>query len=258
MGVTPGAEVRSWIATSGCTAIVSDSKLSDSTASGILVAGGTVDVTTTTIERSARYGIDTLDASLNVRRSTITRNAQLGINASGGRLVLQHSVVSSNRLGGVRSLGGIFDVVNNFVFRNGDSGLSAFGGMHLDSDDVSSRVAHNSVYTNDCDFNVMPPLSGGIYCRIGTLASAHNNLVFNNFRGNQMQINAQTGGNCAFAGYTTTGAFFGCKQGSEICRIVPGTADVIDKGTPIGVIDDFDGQPRSDGKPDIGADELDL
>ena len=255
----PGGDVRSWIAASGCTLVVTDSTLSDSLEHGISQNGGDATVTGTTIERSAGNGVDLSSGTAVVKTSTITRNGRVGITGDTGRVVVHRSIVSANRLGGIRSTNGSFEIVNNFVFRNGDPGQSTFGGMHLDSNSSSSRVMHNTVMYNDCDVNVSPPLSGGLYCRIGASGTAYGNLIAQNYRGNTSLQNAQTGGSCDFtysliAENPLAPVNFGCVLGSDMCRLAGGGA-AIDAGMQLGVTEDFDGQPRSDGKPDIGADE---
>jgi len=250
-------DVRPWIASTACTLFVADSELADSLDDSIYVSSGTVTVMGTKIERSMGDGVEVLGGSATIKTSTITRSRQLGVTTVNSALVLHRSMVSYNRLGGVRSTQGSFNVVNNFVFRNGDPGASTFGGMHLDSASTTSRVMHNTVLLNDCDVS-LPALSGGLYCRIGTTGTAYGNLIANNYRGNTSFQNAQTGGTCDFT-YSLvaeTTLSLGCVLASEECHLAGAASPAVNAGMSLGVMEDFDGEPRSDGKPDMGADEV--
>jgi hypothetical protein len=90
-----------------------------------------------------------------------------------------------------------------------------------------------------------------------------NNLITNNFYGNQFDPNAQVGGTCTFSGSLI-------EASDEAIRFVRTgeepfdyhLADAQSTAVNAGVLgsppitEDFDGDPRDDGMPDVGADEL--
>lgn len=108
---------------------------------------------------------------------------------------------------------------------------------------------------NTADVNATPVLAGGLYCGAG---DASNNIVVQNFRGNTNLPNAQTGGGCTF-GNSRIG------PDAESIGFVDYVADklhlapaspVINAGSSSTVTDDYDGDARSDGLADLGADEF--
>lgn len=248
----PPSEVRPWIDALGCTLDVSDSELYESTGVGI-AAQGKLTIVGTRIETSASHGVEANSSNnVSIQRSIIARNLGLGITAQGTNLAVDASLITYNRGGGIRSTFGSFDITNNVITFNGDPGASGFGGLHLDSSDANNRLQHNTITHNDCDVNYMPVLAGGVYC-IG--ASAPNNLIANNFRGNTMLANAQTGGTCNFASsiISETDATLGfAADGFHLLE----TSPAVGAGIASNVSSDFDGELRSDGAPDVGADEL--
>lgn len=256
-----GADALPWIEGENCTATIDDSVLSDAPVAAIRVVGGNLNVASTRIERSTGHGIEAAGAAqVTVRTTSITQGRQLGISADGATVTVRRSLVRENRMGGIRSTNGVFDIVNNFVVRNGNAANASFGGMHLDSNVSTSRVQHNTVVLNDSDVFSGSNLAGGIYCRISNSFSptqAAGNIIANNYRGNTEHQNAQIAGACNFSGSLVeqTTLPVGCKTTQpEECRL---TGDGLAPNTaPItGVMEDYDGQPRTDGTPDMGADE---
>lgn len=258
MALHSGNEPRPWISSVGCTLNVSESELSDGLDKAIVVSGGSASVTGTKIERTAGDALEISNATATIKTSTITESTGIGVTAQGGALIVQRSSISANRMGGIRSTQGTFEIVNNFVFQNGNAANSTFGGMHLDSNAAQSRVQHNTVTRNDCDVNVEPPFSGGVYCNLPFPSNACGNVIANNFRGNTTYQNAQTGGNCFFGCSLVKPDTIeiGCAPGSNECHLSGNGGLALDAGTDLGVMEDFDGEPRSDGKPDFGADEF--
>ncbi len=254
------AETRPWISANG-TVEVSDSDLADSTADGIFVMGSMLRVSRTKIQGSALDGIRCLTATCVISDSTIERNQQIGIEATtSARLEVARSSVSGNLQGGISSVAGSFDIANNFVFRNGNSKDAKFGGIRLDVTNGASRVEHNTIVFNDSDPFASPSFAGGLFCKG---AGGHNNLIYNNFAGNNTASNAQTGGTC-----TLEGSLILNGNGTNEMHFLSPIAEPFDYhladpqspaangGVPSTVTDDADREPRTDGLPDIGADEL--
>lgn len=254
------SEPLPWVDARSCELDVTDSELNDSVAEGIVASGGTTTITRARVDGSASHGVRVLSAPVTIRSSTISNNAEIGVTAVAGLMTIERSKISGNRRGGLSSVSGTFDVTNNIVVYNGDPSGTSFGGMRLESSSSGNRVQHNTVARNDCDVNAMPILAGGVYC-IGAVAS--NNLVVNNFRGNTTLPSAQTGGSCDFsnsfvAESPTAGMFR-----SDGTNMVDGyyldspSSKAVNAGVTGSVSVDIDGDARSDGMPDLGADELD-
>ena len=213
---------------------------------------GVLRVSGTRVEASATDGIRTSSGDVTVRSSVVTRNKGIGIVSQSGPLIVDACTVSENLGGGISSTNGSFNITNNAVVHNGDPGVTGFGGLRLDSSEPVNRFQHNTVIRNDCDVNFMPVLAGGVYC-VGAIAS--NNLIANNFRGNTSLANAQTGGSCDFGNsiISQTDATLGlAADGVHLTA----TSSAVNAGSASAVTTDIDGAARSDGMPDIGADEF--
>ncbi|MBA2539306.1 MAG: hypothetical protein H0V17_06710 [Deltaproteobacteria bacterium] len=112
---------------------------------------------------------------------------------------------------------------------------------------------------NDSDPVANPAFAGGLFCRN---AVAPNNLVYNNFAGNNMMANSQVGGTCNLSGSLVANGD-GTNQMQFVAPITEpfdyhlanSLSPAVNAGTPGSVSEDFDGNPRSD-LPDVGADEL--
>src|SRR5574338_947819 len=247
-----GGEVRSWLVLHNCTTSVTASELDMSAALGIDSSnGGTLRVIDSSITGSTDTGIRRNGTELTVERSTIAGNHGMGIDAATQQLVVRRSVFYSNRLGGISSINGVFDVTNNFVYRNGNDANSLFGGLRLDTDLAGNRFEHNTVVRNDAEYGATPVYAGGVFCKGG--GSMKNNLITNNFYGNQFDPNAQVGGTCAFSGSLIDAS-------DEAVRFVRTgeepfdyhLADAQSTAVNVGVLgsppitEDFDGAPRDD------------
>jgi len=254
------SEALPWVEANGCLLEIADSELNDSLAEGIVASAGTTTITGARIEGSASHGVRVVAAPVTVRSCTISRNAEIGVTVVGGLMIVERSKISGNRRGGLSSVSGGFDVTNNIVVYNGASSVASFGGMRLESASSGNRVQHNTVARNDSDFDATPILAGGVYC-IGAVAS--NNLVVNNFRGNTTLPNAQVGGSCDFSDSLVAESAAAGMFRADGTNMVDGyyldspTSLAVSAGVASGVTVDIDGQARSDGMPDLGADELD-
>lgn len=254
------SETLPWVDARSCDLDVTDSELNDSLAEGIVASAGTTTITRARIDGSASHGVRVQSAPVTIRSSTISNNAEIGVTAVAGLMTVERSKISGNRRGGLSSVSGTFDVTNNFVVYNGDPSVTSFGGMRLESSSSGNRVQHNTVARNDCDVNATPVLAGGVYC-VGAVAS--NNLVVTNYRGNTTLPSAQVGGSCDFsASYVSETPINGMFRADGMnmadgFHLDSSTSPVVNAGIASGVTVDIDGQARSDGMPDLGADELD-
>lgn len=255
----PTSEIRSWIVGANCEVSVSGSELIASRQHGIAVTGGTLAVVDTRIANSQGSGLSCSNSTCSVNRTSILGSLLVGLDATPVSLELHRSLLTGNLQGGVRSVGGTLDVTNNFVFRNGNSKDATFGGMRLEPANGSNRIQHNTIVFNDSDPFASPLLAGGLFCKF---AGASNNLIYNNFSGNNTMPNSQTGGGCDF-----TGSLIVNGDGTNEMHFVSPIAEPFDyhladelspavnSGLPGTVTEDFDGDPRTS-SPDIGADEF--
>ncbi len=254
----PPSQVAPWITASSCEIEVTESELQDSLDNGITARSSMVAISNSTIRSSAKNGID-VTGSLGIKNSTIVDNHGIGVSIAGS-LELSRTTVARNLQGGVSLSPGSFQIVNNFIYRNGNDGglgvaTSPFGGLRLEpSAATSNQVVHNTIFLNTADVSATPVLAGGIYC---TLGDASNNIIVQNFRGNAELPNAQTGGGCTFGN---------SRIGSDAAAVgfvdyvadnlhLAAASDAINSGNST-VPEDFDGDPRNDGLPDLGADEF--
>lgn len=90
-----------------------------------------------------------------------------------------------------------------------------------------------------------------------------NNLIANNFRGNEFDASAQKGGTCTFTGSKVLASDSTAHFVSPIAEPFDyHLADAQSEAVNVGILsnspitEDFDGDARSDGMPDVGADEL--
>ena len=259
----PGIEHTPWITLSMCsTASVTDSDLADSPADGIRAEfGGDLAVTGSTISRSIANGISSMGQHVIINRSTVTDSGDLGVRASVQMLAIHRSTILSNHGGGISGTGGIFDITNNFIARNGNDNTGEFGGLRLDTTLPGNRVIHNTIDRNDSNPTANPLYAGGFFCRGGGVFA--NNLIVNNFAGSATQPNAQTGGTCDLAGSLISAAdnayhFVSSGALPFNYHLADRTSQAVNAGMIVvaGEPEDFDGEPRNDGAPDVGADEL--
>jgi hypothetical protein len=253
-------DTRSWVTAVGCAVDVVDADLTDSTQHGIKVSTGSLNMANTRIEGSLGNGLLCTTSTCSIATSTINRSQLLGVDATPLALQLSRSSLTENRQGGVRSIGGTCDIKNNFVFRNGNDGDATFGGLRLEpTAGGNNRIEHNTIVFNECDPFASPAFAGGLFC---TNALAPNNLIYNNFAGNNTMPNSQIGGGCNLTGSLVVNG----DGTNEMHFVAPVTApfdyhlaDVLspaaNAGTPGPVTEDFDGDARV-GTPDIGADEF--
>lgn len=252
-----------WIAGDACTVEVVRDELDDAPTHAITAtAGSTVRISDSVITASAGAGVRVDSGTLEIRRSRIEHGAGVGVDAEGavGRVVIERSWIAENYAGGACLRGPRFDIVNNFIYRNGTEATpSRCGGLSLSSTAAGNRAAHNTVVRNQCayDFCTANDRAGGIDCVGGV---APNNLVLGNSSGNSSMPNAQLAGTCAFTNSRTTDSETFSGFVSTVApydfHIGNGASPAADAGIATEVMEDFDGQPRGDGMPDVGADEI--
>lgn len=252
-----------WLNLGNCSvATISDSILLASPSDGILAtSGGDLTLTNTKISGSVSNGVNSMGQHLTIIGSTISDNGDLGVRAVVQVLSIHKSTILSNHGGGVSGTSGLFDITNNFICRNGNDTNGEFGGLRLDTTLPGNRVIHNTINRNDSNPLTNPLYAGGFFCRGG--GSYINNLIVNNFAGSATQPNAQTSGTCDLTGSQIANDDVSAHFVSSLTfpfnyHLADAGSSAVNAGIagPAPETEDFDGEARSDGHPDVGADEF--
>ena len=256
------SEIRSWVTSSGCSTSITDSELIESPQHGIAANGGSLTVTGILVEGSSGNGVVCTAATCSISTSRIIGSQLVGIDATPIALQLGRSLLTENVQGGIRAVGGTCDITNNFVFRNGNDADGTFGGMRLEpSAGGNHRIEHNTIVFNDSDPAANPAFAGGLFCKN---AVAPNNLVYNNFAGNNSMPNSQVGGGCNFSGSLISNGDGGLTNEMHFAapvavpfdyHLADALSPAVNAGASGSVSEDFDGDQRT-GVPDVGADEF--
>ncbi|MGE0551763.1 MAG: right-handed parallel beta-helix repeat-containing protein [Kofleriaceae bacterium] len=262
----PPSEPRPWVASSACSLVIESSELRNSTGDGIVGDYTDLRMSDSSISMSAGFGISlsgtAAERDVRVLRSTISHSMKIGIWVTNvTSFTLERSLVSYNHLGGVESTGHPFEITNNFIVRNGAQGntlgvdSSHFGGLHV-AGMGSSRLLYNTIAMNNSDPAAM--WAGGVYCDSATTAS---NLISYNQRGNEEFPRAAIGGNCSFANslidqsITAVDTKFVDLIADDFH--ISSASPAVNAGSGMAEVSiDYDGDARTDGAPDFGADEL--
>ncbi|HWU89756.1 MAG TPA: right-handed parallel beta-helix repeat-containing protein [Kofleriaceae bacterium] len=254
---------------------MNDSSVSDNVAIGVLVMAGSFESNRSSIYKNqGTAGVQT-SGSFTMRDSKVYQN-QIGVNVLGGTTTFDHSWIYENTgsagvisaAGSMVTIGssviagntgtrggldidGIFSISNNIISANGNP-ATTLSGVRLGSS--TGTFQFNTVADN-----ATTGLDLGIACSAPFAIS--NNILTGN-----------TANGCAVT-YSLTDApvlsGMGNKTGDPMFikltdpldptfyRILSGSAakDSADPAATSTVMKDIDGQARSDGKPDMGADE---
>jgi hypothetical protein len=217
------------------------------------------------VRDSSGAGIAATSCDLSVHGSSILYNFGGGIVAAGGTTTVTASYVVLNHKGGLSVTGGAFELINNVIARNGSPGGEGFGGVRLAQiASVARRFEFNTVADNRGDGDAV-----GVSCNeVGAAISLSSSIVYGNGSPGAKQVGgselctwtysligpqevpeAGTGnvvGDPLFAPPSPGGTSFDLELGSP----------AIDAADPAARVHlDIDGNGRSDGKPDMGADE---
>ena len=192
--------------------------------------------------------------------SNITENTLFGVYADAQFCTITKSTFYPNYQGGIACLGR-YEITNNFLFRNGNPSDAKFGGMRLDTSTTGNRVAHNTLAQNVRAYSAVAPVyAGGLFCNNGI---APNNLLVDNEHGNEQDPSAQKAGSCDFAGSITNESadpylFIEPYNSPQNFHFSSSLSPAINAGALLlmPITDDFDTNPRTDGVPDVGADEF--
>jgi hypothetical protein len=198
---------------------------------------------------------DTSSATL--VRDDIGPSACIGVDVDkDAKVILERSVVHEHTKGGV-SVGSSYQVRNSIIVKNGTpagvGGETTWGGLKIASHSATSCMANNTIAFNSSKGSNEDE-AGGVRCEsAATTLDIVNTILWGNTL-TKSTAPHQYGSKCTVSSSLETDPAF-----------VSATDYHIQKGSPAYntgsmnlcvPLDDFDGQPRSDGKPDIGADEI--
>ena len=246
-----GVTLHQGIACDASTVSVSNVLFDEGTEALPRIASNLCEVAITDSELRNSPGLGLLGHGFHIERTVIAGGASRAIEASAG-FFMTRSVLVRNR-GGAAWIRGSATITNNFIGpENGTEKTTSpsFGGLLLDS--VSGTIEHNTIYYNYSDPFASPAYSGGVFCSAAT--AIPNNLIVQNSSGSMTEPNANVGGSCVTSGSIVSSTAFTFVGGGDLH--LPGSSSpAVNAGLP-GIVDvDIDGQPRSDGAPDVGADE---
>jgi len=259
---SPGSEVRPWIASQQCDITLKGSELTASMTHAVDVDNTNLTVSDTLITNNQGTGIRLNSGHLLVERTEISTNQGIGIDATASSAsTIVRSRLYDNRMGGVQLLGTQdYTLLNNFIYHNGNDSNAPFGGVRLDTSGTH-RLEHNSIIYNERAYSTASPIyAGGIYCT-GTGSNA-NNLIVYNFHGNTSLPAANTNGSCDFSSSVVSEMMtpFNFVRPAALpfdYHLADSQSAAANVGTGgLSVSDDFDGEARADGLPDVGADEF--
>lgn len=204
-------------------------------------------------------------------RDRIGPSACIGVEAT-GELTLERSFIFGHDLGGVH-VKDKYSLVNNIIAQNGTPGGPQFGAIKLEVAPSGSRLMYNTIAFNQSKGGAK---EGAIRCEAAAAGSMCVNCLFwgntPNDQGYPMGPNCNplfsiedykspASAPSHTSNFTVTDPkFVSLTPGTDPAdyHIQP-TSPARDKGNPLATglpADDYDGDPRSDGQPDIGADEI--
>jgi hypothetical protein len=244
--------------------------LARTSAGPLLQISGLADVTLEGIRLHDALGSDVGDGircvpqdgnapTLTLRRMTIEQNAGQGVDATECNVTIERSTIARNNGGGVSLTTGTFSITNTFIVRNGGNSALVGGALLSSTVPGANRFDFNTVSDNLC----IDRQAGGVQCvAIGLVASS--NLVWSN----DSQMAPQISGSCDWV-YSDIGPQDPVEPGTGNVSLEPSfvaaltnyhlqaTSMVRERGDPDTTLTvDFDGDPRANGQPDIGADEV--
>ncbi len=254
---------QSAISTHDSTVIVRDTRLDDNGNSGARLGAGTVaELVRVDVTGNDLRGIYATGADVTVRQSNLVNNAFHGVYANeSSKVRIERSVIVGN--GGSGLTAGSTEVMlfNNFFVDNGGDSATDHGGAIRLSDTVAltSRVEHNTIVGNDSTLPEYP--AGGIACGGALTITLRNNIVHGN-------TGDEVSGSCSHeysllssvtesmsGAHNIIAQDAGFRGGGDY-HISSGSPAVSKASQMEDVTEDFDAERRSDGLPDIGADEL--
>jgi len=211
--------------------------------------------------------------SATLAQNVIGPSSCVGV-ASTATVTLRRNLVLKHTLGGM-DLGGTYQVENNFIVQNGTT-AGNFGGVKLDT--ATGVFINNTVVDNTCKTKG-PAEAGGVRCEVKPTTLVNNIFWGNTFNKTasalddrqyrtdrcvaehafeELKPGATSSGtgniSAAAPGFTGTTPSTSAAD-YHILSSSPARNGGASGGAPV---EDYDGDPRSDGQIDIGADEWSL
>lgn len=200
--------------------------------------------------------------ALTARFVTLENNAAMGVYADACNLTIDGSTIRGNPAGGIYVSGTNqpFTITNNVIYNNGGTASALFGGVKIElTQFTNSRMEFNSIVENIAISN--SSYSGGVVCASSDFSPANNIIASNYVGASNSSANAQEFGDCnhqsSIIQNDVTGLMFVDATPPMLdLHIADGSTarDAATVASPVAV--DFEGDARSDGMKDIGADEL--
>jgi hypothetical protein len=214
-------------------------------ARGVSCAGSTVGSTAVvllvdaTVSGNTQSGIDVTQCNVQVQQSRITGNT----GGSGGAGIYIH--------------GGGFDVTDDVIDDNGALGL--YGGVRIDEPRATPQILHfNTITNNHSGASGFP----GIACSSSVAVDPFESNIVDGNTGATGGVQVQSGGACGYD-YSLINPAPAGTQNVEGDPMLDATFHIAsgsparDVGNATGApAQDFEHQLRTDGMPDIGADEF--
>ena len=232
-------------------------------ARGIKCLGDMANVTLKNVTiQNAGNGLVSDNCTLSIQDSEVSGNTGIGISATGGTLEVLRSKILSNKSGGIEADGASYSILNNFITYNGDSANTNA------AVDLSGTAAEQIFNFNTLTGNqVSAGLTTGVTCALGALRTNTGNIIFGGLGGA-----TPIQGNCNWE-------YSNIELPAEAVEDGPGNInespllvndvvtdgdyhladgspciDKVTDGTPPAT--DIDGDPRTAGSADMGADEF--
>lgn len=250
------------------------------TGGGLSLANSVVTLTGNIVSSNTGYygggGVLVYESNATLNGNTITSNIITGDNSGGVALVRSNSTLNGNTIacntssgtgGGVGFFEGTATLINNVIADNRTNW--AGGGIYVS--DASADLLHNTIVRN------VGGDGAGIYVTNNSTVAMTNTILVSHTvgitvaAGSTVALEGTLWGSGAWANTTDWGgpgtiitgtsaynywsdpAFVNPNAGDYHIRYV---SAALNAGIDAGVTEDIDGDPRSDGYPDIGADEL--
>jgi hypothetical protein len=220
---------------------------------------------------SSAHGLVCAGSTLVATQIEVTENGGVGIFSDDCSLTITASVIAENAGGAMRLRVGRVVIVNNSIANNGGAN-SPYGGLELIGVSTASVVQSNTLMRNQSSTSGEPD---GMYCSVSGLI-ARNNIIYGD------TTRPRVVGECAHRstlyGPTDPNGALGTTDGNMLVTnestfrfVSPSTRDyhltitdppsvARDKGSTTGIAPeatvDIDGEPRPQGLPDVGADEI--
>ncbi len=250
------------IESDNCTLSIQDSEVSGNTGIGISATGGTLEVQDSEVSGNTGIGISATGGTLEVQDSEVSGNTGIGISATGGTLEVLRSEILNNAAGGLVSNGANYTIVNNIIGLNGFASGASVSGADLTAGGATTEVFE----FNTVAFNRRGTSNNRMAMQCDSTNLVMRNCIFmleddatfsliddcnSEFSLIDMDSTGDTGE--ATSPLSANATFVNAAEGDF--HLLEGSPGIdVANGTPPAT--DIDGDPRTAGMADMGADEF--